>query len=518
MCTRGLAGDAAGRRRGTDPVKPPARTAEASGRLAALGQSQIAFVLASVPLLAPCFWQSRVQAGDLSSHLYNAWLAERIGAGRAPGLEIAWQNTNVLFDLILFALFKGLGPGPAGRIAVALAVLVFAWGAFAFVSVVAGRRAWDLLPCMAMLAYGWVFHIGLFNFYLGLGFGFWALALSWHGSPARIARALPLLALAVFAHALAAAWATALVGFIWLWRRLPAKQRPGALLAAIALLAASVAIVFRSYPSRWSLGQGLLVTGADQLRVFDAKYDLLASVLFAVWLFVLGRSIRSVRAREFFSRLEVQLWILCASGVFLIPGLIHPPAYGHALVFISERLSLTAAVMICAAVASTGPGRIGPVFLLLAVVFFAFLYRDERVLNQFEDRVDEVVARLPPEQRVIFGVRDQTLRVNALGHMIDRACIGRCYSYANYEPSTRQFRIRAPRPNRIVTSTYSLSWAMQNGGYLVKQRDLPLLQLVLDANGELELRNLEVGKPSTLTLFEVFTGRFETLTFDPRPR
>jgi hypothetical protein len=37
-------------------------------------------------------------AGDLSSHLYNAWLAELIGQGRAPGLVIVEQHTNVLFE------------------------------------------------------------------------------------------------------------------------------------------------------------------------------------------------------------------------------------------------------------------------------------------------------------------------------------------------------------------------------------------------------------------------------------
>ncbi|MGO9231695.1 MAG: hypothetical protein ACLQKA_21095, partial [Bryobacteraceae bacterium] len=44
------------------------------------------YVLASAVLLVPCFWQSRIQAGDLGSHIYNAWLAELIRQGRAPGL------------------------------------------------------------------------------------------------------------------------------------------------------------------------------------------------------------------------------------------------------------------------------------------------------------------------------------------------------------------------------------------------------------------------------------------------
>jgi len=57
--------------------------------------------------------------------------------------------------------------------------------------------------------------------------------------------------------------------------------------------------------------------------------------------------------------------------------------------------------------------------------------------------------------------------------MIDRACLGRCYSYANYEPATAQFRIRAIAENPIVVSTDNDSLCLQDGSYVVKQRDLP---------------------------------------------
>ena len=112
----------------------------------------MAYVLTSLLLLVPCYWQSRLQLGDLSSHIYNAWLAQLIESGRAPGLTIVPQTTNVLFDLMLSGLFKTLGAEAAQRISVSLAVLTFVWGAFAFVSVVAGRRAWGLMPAIAMLA------------------------------------------------------------------------------------------------------------------------------------------------------------------------------------------------------------------------------------------------------------------------------------------------------------------------------------------------------------------------------
>jgi hypothetical protein len=137
-----------------------------------------AYGLASVLLLLPCYWQERLQAGDLSSHIYNAWLAQLIRNGAAPGLVLVPQSTNVLFDLVLSALFRLFGPEAAQRLAVSGVVLIFTWGAFGFASALAGRRVWNFLPVLAMMAYGWVFHMGFFNFYLSLGLCFWALALA----------------------------------------------------------------------------------------------------------------------------------------------------------------------------------------------------------------------------------------------------------------------------------------------------------------------------------------------------
>src|SRR5438445_10491856 len=83
----------------------------------------------SALVLVPCFWQSHIQAGDLSSHLYNAWLSILIGEGKAPGLTIVPQWTNVLFDWMLSGLMRLVGPWWAEHIAVPLLVLNFFWGA-----------------------------------------------------------------------------------------------------------------------------------------------------------------------------------------------------------------------------------------------------------------------------------------------------------------------------------------------------------------------------------------------------
>src|SRR5271170_1444218 len=88
----------------------------------------ISIPLFSAALLIPCFWQSRIQSADLSSHIYNAWLASKIHHGTAPGLWISSQSNNILFDLILEWLLVRLGPDLAQRLAVSISVLVFGWG------------------------------------------------------------------------------------------------------------------------------------------------------------------------------------------------------------------------------------------------------------------------------------------------------------------------------------------------------------------------------------------------------
>ena len=164
-------------------------------------RTPVRVALISALVLVPCFWQAHIQAVDLSSHLYNAWLSILIGEGKAPGLAIVSQRTNVLFDLVLTGLMRAVGPWAAEHIAVSLAVLVFFWGAFAVICAISGRRPWYTLTFIAVLAYGWTYHMGFMNFYVSLGLSCWAFSLLWkrHWKPAVCA--LPLVALALVAHA-----------------------------------------------------------------------------------------------------------------------------------------------------------------------------------------------------------------------------------------------------------------------------------------------------------------------------
>ena len=94
----------------------------------------------SILILAPCFWHREIVASDLGSHLYNAWLVQLIHRGQSPGLWIAPQHTNILFDIVLSNLGSILGLRTAEKLVVSLAVLTFFWGTFTFVSAAVQAR------------------------------------------------------------------------------------------------------------------------------------------------------------------------------------------------------------------------------------------------------------------------------------------------------------------------------------------------------------------------------------------
>ena len=466
------------------------------------------YIVLSIFLLAPVYWQPRVQAGDLSSHIYNAWLAQLIETGRAHGLVIVSQTTNVLFDLMLSGLFRLFGAEVAQRISVSVAVLVFVWGAFRFISAAGGRAAWHLLPCIAMLAYGWVFHMGFFNFYLSMGLCFWVLALSWEWRARSVAIAAPLLCLAYLAHALPVVWTVSLLAYQWLARKMSPRARVYITAGCLLGMVVVQILVEHSTFTRWSVQQIRMTSGADQLWVFDGKYYMVLVGLLVVWT-LLFLDLLKDSGVQVVASIPFQFCVISAAVVFILPSTILLPGFHQSLVYIAERMSLGVGVCVCALLAAAHPRVFHRhAMVAVAVVFFGFLYRDEKILNAIEDRMDRVISQLPAGQRILSGVDDPYLHTFGVTHMIDRACLGRCFSYANYEPSTAAFRIRAVAVNPYVTAKYEDSWRMQTGSYVVQEQDLPMLQLVLDEGGRMVVRGLKAGTPCGSTSLKALPGLF----------
>ncbi len=431
-------------------------------------------------MLAPCFWQSRIQAGDLSSHLYNSWLALQIRSGAVHGLSIAPQWTNVAFDWLLTWLLATFGAGPAQRIAVSLAVLVFAGGALAFVSAVSSRRPWFLTPCIAMLAYGFVFHIGFFNFYLSLGICLWFLAAFWKGATRRRVTAVPLLALAWLAHPLPVIWAAGAVAYLLIARHWSENRRPLLLSLGVAALVAIRLFLVSRYHARWLPAQIFGVTGADQVLVYGFKYLGVMIGLLLLWLLWLRRLIKA-SAGKVGLLIPAQLLLLTAAGIVILPSRIDAPLhYGHGLVYVADRMSLAAGVLLCAVLAEARVRRAEIAALAaLTAVFFAFLYADASWANRVENQLQDIVKQeIPARARVVFfSPPHRKARLDRLAHILDRECVGKCFSYGNYEPATREFRIRAAEDNGIVVTTYNDAYNLETGKFAVRPRDVPLYQI-----------------------------------------
>src|SRR5437867_2022412 len=185
------------------------------------GSQIVAGLAISAMILVPCVWHRRIEAGDLASHVYNAWLAQLIAKGEAPGLYIAKQWNNILFDVTLLRVANVVGLAAAQKIVVSIGVLVFFWGVFAFIRTVTERPPWLLAPCIAMLAYGYSFSMGFMNYYLSLGLACFGLAILWRGKGIAWIGGLAVGALTLLAHPIGFSWLVGTLAYVKAREKMP---------------------------------------------------------------------------------------------------------------------------------------------------------------------------------------------------------------------------------------------------------------------------------------------------------
>src|SRR2546430_1961946 len=101
-------------------VRMAASGIPSAGVIAFLRESNLRILFLSVVLVIPCVWHRHIEAGDLASHVYNAWLAQLIEKGQAPGLYNAKQWNNVLFDVALLRVANLMDIGEAQKIVVSV--------------------------------------------------------------------------------------------------------------------------------------------------------------------------------------------------------------------------------------------------------------------------------------------------------------------------------------------------------------------------------------------------------------
>lgn len=469
---------------------PPAtaRAAEFASRFQA--KRLLPYVLASLLALAPCFWLPRIEAGDLASHTYNGWLASLVQQGKAPGLWIAHQNNNILFDLLLLRLGTLAGFVLAEKLAVCLAVLVFLWGAFALVSAVGGRPAWFLLPLLLMLTYGWTFHAGFFNFYLSLGFSFAALGLCWRAQGLGYLWILPFVPLIWLAHPLGFFFFAAAAVYLYAVKRF--SWRLQLVLAGFALAGMFVAHFYFAarYQVRFWQGPYYTLLGPDQIFL-GASYRLLPLALVSAVVACVAlhffRGPRRLESIAGFFPPFLQLYLLGFVALALLPDDISLVQYASPVDLICSRFTLAVAIFGCCVLSNLRPRLFFALFSgVVALIFFGLAYRDAAKTYALEKQADFLVSQVPQDARIvttIYPFRGFRIFVH---HVADRACIGHCFNIDNYEPSTGQFRLRENPGNRIAAN-----WADANhmmiGDYIVHPDDLPLWQIFQCGPTEVDL-------------------------------
>jgi hypothetical protein len=442
------------------------------------------FVGISLALLVPCFWHPRIEAGDLASHVYNTWLAQLIEKGQVPGLYIARQWNNILVDISLNFLARMVGLAAAQVIIVALCVLIFFWGVFALVSTVTGRRPWLLTPGIAMLAYGYSFNMGFFNYYLSLGLACFSLVFFWRARSIRWLAGAMLLPLVTLAHPIGLLWLVGSLFHIKLRSTLRGWRKLTVPVAAVGgLLTIHWYLVRRArFPVDWGQGQFYFLNGVDQLVLFGPRYVVLAwaVLIFAAFCVALDGFARRREASggKLFT-LPLELYVVTFLATWLLPENLRPSIDAGWIGLLVSRLTTISAVFgLCILGCLKARKWHLAGFSACAVFFFTFLYQDTQWLNRLESNAERLVRDLPLGTRVIATIwAPPGSRVTFIGHVVDRACIGHCFSYANYEAPSRQFRVRSRAGSNVVTSSTDDSADMEAGEYDVQDEDPPLKQI-----------------------------------------
>jgi len=454
----------------------------------------------SALILTPCFWHREIVAADLGSHLYNAWLVQLIRRGQAPGLSIVPLRTNAAFDLLLSGLGSVWGLRVAEKIAVSIAVLIFFWGVFALVSAATRRAPWFLTPVIALVTYGWTFHLGLFNYYLSLGVSFFALAILWRarGWERFIAG---LIAPIIFvAHPLGLFWLLGAAIYILTYENTGTRAHLPLFVLAILAIGLLHLFLFRHYHVQEAAKPFYSFNGADQLVLFGERYRLVArALLIFAMLSLLVDLVGLRRKHQSWSHyaLPLQLYLLTEIAILWLPEAVDFPPPIAAVALLTERFTSVSAAVGCCLLGAIEPRKWHlAASATIAAVFFSFLYQDTAIVNQMEAQVVELVSGLAPDQRVLATIIPPPGSRVLIQHIVDRACIGRCFSYGNYEPGAALFRVRALPGNPYVLANYELAVATERGTYVVQAQDLPVYQ-VYQCSGDgrkLSIRSLRAGE------------------------
>jgi hypothetical protein len=442
-------------------------------------------------LVVPCFWHDWLMAGDLGSHAYNAWLAHLIRREEAPGLFLVTQQSNVLFDYMLSAFAAAAGFGLADKLAAAVSVVVLFWGAFMLIESLSGAP-WRLSPLLAMLSYGWTFNAGFFNYYLSIGFGSLAVAalsrptVSW-----RVLGTISLI-LCYMSHPLGLAWAAAIGLCSLVWSRREHVSEYLWPMLAVALIAI-IAVIARRFAAQYEVGDWFNHFGPDQLKFYTRAQSHVSNAVLllsaGIILFRLRDEALSPVHRSGLARTLIP-YLLAVLAAEVVPNTIEFSDTVLPLSLVKARITLPCAILLVGVVNYRPINRLlTGTFGLLAIVYFGSLYTVTGVLSGYEGQMHYALRALPKGARVVAAPMGNSFFTSIqLAHAVDRSCLQRCFSWANYEPPTHQFRVRARPGSTVQTNSPLVTSQVARHVFRPRPFDPPLWEVYRDSTDTSRIR------------------------------
>jgi hypothetical protein len=315
-----------------------------------------------------------------------------------------------------------------------------------------------------------------------------------------------MLAVAYVAHAIPVAWTLGIAVYTWIARRVRPRDRVVLTFVGVAALFALRRFIMAHFAHRWSLLQGIGLIDTDQTILFGPKYFPIAAALFLIGIYLFVQRMENKGALRAVFEIPFQLCLLSSAVIVLLPGALMLPGFNHALDYINDRMSLVAALAFCGVIANVRPSRwLASAVALTAVSYFALVFVDERAQNRVEDRIEQAVAQLPPGSHVINGLCDSGSRIHPWAHNLDRVCIGKCWSWGNYEPASGAFRVRVSGSNEVVVADSLDAEEIEGGKYVIRKSDPPLYQVFLRGD-RLDVRLLKPGTTAAGTCLDSSAG------------
>jgi hypothetical protein len=232
----------------------------------------------------------------------------------------------------------------------------------------------------------------------------------------------------------------------------------------------------------WDRGPFYLYNGADQLALYGKRYIGVAVAAFCLGVICVAADFFT-EPRELGSLkrfvLPFELYVITFCGTALLPENLRPSPDAGWIGLLGSRLTMVSAILGICVLALLKPKKWHLAgFGACAAVFLTFLYQDTGWLNRLEANAEKLVAGLAPGARVVVTIdAPQNSRIQFIHHSVERACIGHCFSYANYEPASGEFRVRVQEGSPLVTSSTDTAEDMASGEYEVDETDLPLKQI-----------------------------------------